>query len=91
MRARYHLRFGTRPLCDHMGCLVGIAMCRDAEVTSCSYRTIKDARAAMRRLNNLPGWAGSTRIAKGECPRETDIGRREPPVSATIRNGRMGF
>jgi hypothetical protein len=68
-KSLYYLRFINRPLCDHMGCQAGIIMCRDADVTSCSYTTLKDARAAMRRINKLPGWAGAASVVQGECPR----------------------
>jgi hypothetical protein len=69
MTRHYFIRFNGRPLCDHMGCEAGRIMCDQAEVNSCGYRTVKDARAAMRRINNLPGWAGAASVAEGICPR----------------------
>ena len=68
-RSRYYLRYGSSPLCDHMGCLAGSLMCRDIGVTSCSYRTVREARVAMRRLNARPGYAGIASVVTGECPR----------------------
>jgi len=66
MRARYYLRFCGRPLCDHMGSMAGRALCDKVEVTSCSYTTIRDARAAKKRLER--GVVGSVSIHAGECP-----------------------
>jgi hypothetical protein len=68
MRARYYLRFCGHPLCDHMGSQAGRALCYEAEVESCSYLTLRDARAAKARLERGVN-AGSVSIHKGECPR----------------------
>jgi hypothetical protein len=65
----YHLRFGNRPLCDHMASLAGLRMCEEAGVTQCGFHRVKDAREAMRKLNAVPGWAGIASVSQGECPR----------------------
>jgi len=68
MGARYYLRFCGHPLCDHMGSRAGTVLCDEAKVDSCSYLTLRDARAAKRRLERGVH-AGSVSIHEGECPR----------------------
>lgn len=61
----HYLRFGSRPLCEHMGCLAGLRVCEEAGVTSCSYPSRRKARAAAARLN-VRGRRAS--VVMGECP-----------------------
>lgn len=76
MTARYYLRFCGRPVCDELGSIAGRELMAKAEVCQCSWRAKKDAQAAMRRLNGLPGYAGSASLHEGECPRTAETERR---------------
>lgn len=66
-----YLTFNNRPLCDHMGCVAGIAFCEEVGAPSCSYRRRRDAQAVIRRCNATP-WAGALQVREGECPRLTE-------------------
>jgi hypothetical protein len=65
---KYYLRFCGTPLCVHKGSPAGRRTCEEADVDQCGYRTLKEARAAMHRLNSLPGWAGAASVHRGWCP-----------------------
>jgi len=68
----YYLRFGNYPLCDHMGSQAGRQFCETFRIESCSYRTIKEARAVLRRVDRSD-WAGALSIKSGTCPRLADV------------------
>jgi hypothetical protein len=64
----YFLRIAGHPFCDHTACLAGLDLAKRAGVDSCSYRTIRDARQAMRKLNAVDGYAGVASVHSGPCP-----------------------
>lgn len=72
MRKGYFIRLGGRPFCQHTACQAGRALAEKAGVDQCGYRLQRDARAAMRRLNQVDGYAGVASVHAGPCPSMTE-------------------
>lgn len=49
-RAAAHLTLSGRPYCDHLACMAGLSLAKDADVHQCDYASTAAANRAARQL-----------------------------------------